>query len=220
VPCRYFPDWKDPLIMPGAKPTKSKFQTKAFDSKALAARKQREVERLPDDGSGKTTVWRVEKREKVEVKSSQIGHFYSGDSYVILYEYKEKAGKDAAFIYFWQGHNSSQDEKADSAIMAMQLDDEMGGYPVQVRYVCPSCFIVALARMRGSAAIRCSPLIPLVLFFSLRFFSYFVTPHMSQALLLHTISSSCSSHLTASHRAPHAGSCCARQGAAALLQDF
>jgi hypothetical protein len=55
--------------------------------------------------------------------------------YIILYEYKDQRGKEAAFIYFWQGHESSQDEKADSAIMAMQLDDEMGGYPVQVRVV-------------------------------------------------------------------------------------
>jgi hypothetical protein len=135
---QYFPGWKDPVVLPGTIPagmTKSKFKKQTFDHKAMFEQKKRELERLPDDGSGKLTVWRVEKREKVEVKSASIGHFYSGDSYVILYEYKDKRDKDAAFIYFWQGHNSSQDEKADSAIMAMHLDDEMGGYPVQVRVV-------------------------------------------------------------------------------------
>lgn len=135
---QFFPGWKDPLIMPGTIPagmSKSKFKKQTFDHKAMFEQKKRELERLPDDGSGKLTVWRVEKREKVEVKASSIGHFYSGDSYVILYEYTDNRGKDAAFIYFWQGHDSSQDEKADSAIMAMHLDDEMGGYPVQVRVV-------------------------------------------------------------------------------------
>jgi len=135
---QYFPGWKDPLILPGSAPagmTKSKFKKQTFNHKAMFEAKKRELEKLPDDGSGKLTVWRVEKREKVQVKESMIGHFYSGDSYVILYEYKDQRGKDAAFIYFWQGHQSSQDERADSALMAMHLDDEMGGYPVQVRVV-------------------------------------------------------------------------------------
>jgi len=135
---QYFPGWKDPVILPGQAPEgqrKSKFRRQTFDHRALFEQRKRELERLPDDGSGKLTVWRVEKREKVQVKESMVGHFYSGDSYVILYEYKDQRGKDAAFIYFWQGHRSSQDERADSAIMAMHLDDEMGGYPVQVRVV-------------------------------------------------------------------------------------
>ena len=32
----------------------------------------------------------------------RYGQFFSGDSYVVLYEYKDKRGKDAAFIYYWQ----------------------------------------------------------------------------------------------------------------------
>lgn len=124
------------IILPGqGGQTKSKFRRQTFDPKALFEKKKRDLERLPDDGTGELTVWRVEKREKVEVKGNMVGHFYSGDSYVILYKYKDQRGKDAAFIYFWQGHQSSQDERADSAIMTMQLDDEMGGYPVQVRVV-------------------------------------------------------------------------------------
>ena len=41
----------------------------------------------------------------------------------------------AAFIYFWQGRDSSQDERAAAALQAKALDDSMGGYPVQVRVV-------------------------------------------------------------------------------------
>jgi hypothetical protein len=52
----------------------------------------------------------------VPVPEHLYGQFFSGDSYVILYEYKDARGKDAAFIYYWQGTKSSQDEKADSAL--------------------------------------------------------------------------------------------------------
>lgn len=80
---QYFPGWKDPLILPGSAPpgvSKSKFKKQTFDHKAMFEKKKQELDRLPDDGSGNLTVWRVEKREKVEVKASDIGHFYSGDS--------------------------------------------------------------------------------------------------------------------------------------------
>jgi hypothetical protein len=81
---QYFPHWKDALILPGAVPagmSKSKFKKQTFDHKAMFEKKKQELDRLPDDGSGNLTVWRMEKREKVQV-TSQIGHFYSGDSYV------------------------------------------------------------------------------------------------------------------------------------------
>lgn len=36
-------------------------------------------------------------------------------------------------LYIWQGRESSQDEKGASALLAVSLDDEYGGRPVQVR---------------------------------------------------------------------------------------
>jgi hypothetical protein len=36
-------------------------------------------------------------------------------------------------IYFWQGDESSQDEKAASALLAKELDDQLGDRPMQVR---------------------------------------------------------------------------------------
>merc|ERR1719473_2402686 len=38
-------------------------------------------------------------------------------------------------IYFWQGRNSTQDEKGASALLAMKMDDELGGAATQVRVV-------------------------------------------------------------------------------------
>lgn len=97
-----------------------------FDIAAMRSRTEREKKSMPDDGSGNVTVWRIEKREKVLIDPALHGQFFSGDAYIVLYEYKDSRNKDAAIIYFWQGLKSSQDERADSALLATQLDDSMG----------------------------------------------------------------------------------------------
>ena len=87
---------------------------------------------------GKVTVWRIENFEKVLVKPENVGHFYSGDSYIVLYSYKKRRedgtvkSNEEHIIYFWHGNDSSQDEKGSSAILATMLDDELGGTPIQV----------------------------------------------------------------------------------------
>ena len=88
-----------------------------------------------DDGSGNITIWRIENFQKVAVAKEQYGQFYSGDAYIILYEYKDKRNTDRSIIYFWLGNNSSTDEKGSAALLTKELDDEMGGRPLQVRVV-------------------------------------------------------------------------------------
>ncbi len=58
--------------------------------------------------------------------------FYGGDSYILLYSYK-KGRSDEYIIYFWLGNESSSDEKGAAALLTVQLDDSLGGKPVQVR---------------------------------------------------------------------------------------
>ncbi|XP_061624984.1 gelsolin-like [Phyllopteryx taeniolatus] len=87
-----------------------------------------------DAGDGEKQVWRVEGQNKVSVDSSVIGQFWGGDSYIILYQYRHK-DRDGSVIYVWQGARSSQEELAASAILAIQLDEELGGEAVQVRVV-------------------------------------------------------------------------------------
>jgi len=104
-----------------------------IDVAALAQAKQ-EQESMADDGSGKLQIWRIEDFKKAEVPEDLYGQFYGGDSYIILYTYM-RGNSEEYIIYFWQGRESSQDEKGASALLATELDDSMGGRPVQVRVV-------------------------------------------------------------------------------------
>lgn len=99
------------------------------DSPAMAAQHG-----MVDDGSGEKQIWRIEESDKVAVDPSTHGQFYGGDSYIILYNYSH-GGRQGHIIYMWQGADSSHDEIGASAILGAQLDDELGGGPVQVRVV-------------------------------------------------------------------------------------
>ncbi|KAJ8286307.1 hypothetical protein GJAV_G00036950 [Gymnothorax javanicus] len=99
------------------------------DSPAMAAQHA-----MVDNGSGEKQIWRIEGADKVPVDPSTYGQFYGGDSYIILYNYRH-AGRQGHIIYMWQGMHSSQDEIGACAILAAQLDEELGGGPVQVRVV-------------------------------------------------------------------------------------
>ncbi|XP_052236637.1 advillin-like isoform X1 [Dreissena polymorpha] len=113
-----------------AKTVQTKFDASTLHSnRALAAQTQ-----MVDDGSGKTEIWRVEGFDLKPIRSQDIGLFYGGDCYVILYTY-EVNGKENYIIYYWQGLKSTTDEKGTSALKAVELDDKHGGAAVQVRVV-------------------------------------------------------------------------------------
>mmetsp|Transcript_8068 Transcript_8068/g.14597 ORF Transcript_8068/g.14597 Transcript_8068/m.14597 type:complete len:823 (+) Transcript_8068:52-2520(+) len=132
-----FGQWEPPMKFDFSTPVSSSVagsvEQKDLDMKALHERKTA-AEQPVDDGSGTIKVWRVEDFKKVEVEGSTVGQFFGGDSYVILYTYK-KNDVEEYIIYFWQGRDSTQDEKGASALLAKELDDELGDRPVQVRVV-------------------------------------------------------------------------------------
>lgn len=131
-----FQNWKEAnALLPGQTGTrKPTFVKKTFDTKTMQKKAAREAARLVDDGKGELEVWRIEDREMAVWPKEKYGHFYGGDSYILLYTYLRNS-KECRIIYFWQGHKSSQDEKAASAIHTVALDDKYGGEPVQVRVV-------------------------------------------------------------------------------------
>jgi len=81
-------------------------------------------------------VWRIEKFRVVPVEPKQYGSFYSGDSYIVLHTYKV-ANKDIFGwdVHFWLGQHTTQDEAGTAAYKTVELDDYLGGAPVQYREV-------------------------------------------------------------------------------------
>lgn len=85
-------------------------------------------------------VWRIEKF-KVKKSMTAPGTFYDDDSYICLNTYKckdmdgkptDKLGWD---IHFWLGKTTTQDEYGTAAYKTVELDDFLGGGPVQHREV-------------------------------------------------------------------------------------
>nr|XP_031318194.1 advillin isoform X3 [Camelus dromedarius] len=78
--------------------------------------------------------WRIEKMELALVPLSAHGSFYEGDCYIIL-STRRVGSLLSQDIHFWNGKDSSQDEQSCAAIYTTQLDDYLGGSPVQHREV-------------------------------------------------------------------------------------
>uniref|UniRef100_A0A182N393 Gelsolin-like domain-containing protein n=1 Tax=Anopheles dirus TaxID=7168 RepID=A0A182N393_9DIPT len=88
---------------------------------------------MPDNGQGAVEIWRVQNYDLVPVEPAAYGTFYSGDSYLVRYEYTVKAGGHGYIVYFWQGKTSSTHEKGASAMHAVRMDDELAGKAILVR---------------------------------------------------------------------------------------
>ncbi|XP_063703384.1 gelsolin-like [Culicoides brevitarsis] len=80
-------------------------------------------------------IWRIENFQPVPYPSKDYGKFYSGDSYIVLNTKIDDKGKPSWDIHFWLGLETSQDEAGSAAIYTVQLDDQLGGEPVQHREV-------------------------------------------------------------------------------------
>jgi hypothetical protein len=123
-----------PAPMPAAK---KRIPLTKFDVNKLFNRPQKPKEVLVDDGSGRTLMWivrRSESNEKVPLAKKDYGHFFSGESYLILYTYTIK-NTEHKMIYFWQGKNSTIMDKGFSAVLTIDLDDKLGGEAKQIRVV-------------------------------------------------------------------------------------
>jgi len=79
-------------------------------------------------------IWRVEKFQIKEWPKDKYGHFFDGDSYIVLHTYK-KEDKILYNVHFWLGLYTTQDEAGTAAYKTVELDDFLGGLPVQYREV-------------------------------------------------------------------------------------
>ncbi|XP_058870577.1 capping protein (actin filament), gelsolin-like b [Acipenser ruthenus] len=74
--------------------------------------------------------WRIEKLQPVPLPADQLGSFFTGDAYLVL----SNRGEESS-LHMWIGEKSSRDEQVACAMLATQLDDFLGGNPVQHREV-------------------------------------------------------------------------------------
>jgi hypothetical protein len=82
------------------------------------------------------TIWRIEKFEAVLIPKETYGEFFEGDSYIVEYTWRVKGKLKEAILYYWQGSDSSNDEKGASALLVTKFDDErFHGDATQIRVV-------------------------------------------------------------------------------------
>ncbi|KAI2664342.1 Gelsolin [Labeo rohita] len=80
-------------------------------------------------------VWRIENMDLVPVPKNLYGGFYTGDTYLILNTIKQNSGNLQYDLHFWIGDACSMDESGAAAIFTVQMDDFLGGKPIQYREV-------------------------------------------------------------------------------------
>lgn len=72
---------------------------------------------------GRIQIWRVDDFHKNPLAEHLYGHFWSNQSFLIRFTYKE-GNSDRVILYFWQGRGSSINEKGASAYLTKELGDE------------------------------------------------------------------------------------------------
>ncbi|KAJ3444584.1 villin [Anaeramoeba flamelloides] len=104
-----------------------------FDfSKMLKVENKEEI--LPNDGSGKSTIWWVDQNNKYPLEERYYGHFCQHQSYLIHYKYVPEQGKEYHCLFFWQGRDSPITEKGASAVLTIEMDNNtFGGEAKQIR---------------------------------------------------------------------------------------
>jgi gelsolin len=81
-------------------------------------------------------IWRIEKFQVVSWPKELYGSFYNGDSYIVLNTYKKNKSEKLCWdVHFWLGKYTTQDEAGTAAYKTVELDDLLGGEPVQHREV-------------------------------------------------------------------------------------
>ncbi|XP_061169748.1 uncharacterized protein LOC133179062 isoform X3 [Saccostrea echinata] len=87
------------------------------------------------------TVWHVLEYEHYKMPEPSFGQFHDGDTYVVRWQYmitnkgtnlkgtqsrRSLVGRERCAYFFWQGKNSTINEKGASALMTVELDEERG----------------------------------------------------------------------------------------------
>ncbi|KAK9057719.1 hypothetical protein SSX86_022555 [Deinandra increscens subsp. villosa] len=85
------------------------------------------------DTNGKLEVWSIDGGAKNPVASENIGKFYSGDCYIVLYSYHSREKKDDYYLCYWIGNDSTEEDQNTAAKLTTSMFNSLKGRPVQGR---------------------------------------------------------------------------------------
>ncbi|KAJ8622707.1 hypothetical protein MRB53_031236 [Persea americana] len=83
------------------------------------------------EGGGKIEVWRINGSSKTLVPKEDVGKFYSGDCYIVLYTYHSGDKKEDYYLCCWMGKDSVQDDQKTATRLANTMFNSLKGRPVQ-----------------------------------------------------------------------------------------
>ncbi|XP_028946360.2 villin-3 [Malus sylvestris] len=83
------------------------------------------------EGGGKMEVWCINGGAKTPLPKEDIGKFYSGDCYIILYTYHSGDRKEDYFLCCWFGKNSIEEDQKTASHLASTMSNSLKGRPVQ-----------------------------------------------------------------------------------------
>ncbi|XP_023538892.1 villin-3-like isoform X2 [Cucurbita pepo subsp. pepo] len=85
------------------------------------------------EGGGKMEVWRINGSAKTPLLVEDIGKFYSGDCYIILYTYHSGERKEDYFLCSWFGKDSIEEDQKMAMRLTNTMSNSLKGRPVQGR---------------------------------------------------------------------------------------
>ncbi|XP_028789451.1 villin-3-like [Neltuma alba] len=85
------------------------------------------------EGGGKLEVWRIDGGDKDPLPKGDIGKFYSGDCYMVLYTYHGGERKEDYFLCCWLGKDSVEEDQRMASQLANTMFNSLKGRPVQGR---------------------------------------------------------------------------------------
>ncbi|XP_068661853.1 villin-2-like [Aristolochia californica] len=80
---------------------------------------------------GKVEVWCINGSAKTPIPKEEIGKFYSGDCYIVLYTYHSGEKKEDYFLCCWMGKESTQEDQMMATKLATTMHNSLKGRPVQ-----------------------------------------------------------------------------------------
>ncbi|KAM0008068.1 putative villin headpiece, villin/Gelsolin, ADF-H/Gelsolin-like domain superfamily [Helianthus debilis subsp. tardiflorus] len=83
--------------------------------------------------NGKIEVWRINGSAKTPVPKEDIGKFYSGDCYIVLYTYHSNEKKEDYYLCCWIGKDSIEEDQNMAARLATTMFNSLKGRAVQGR---------------------------------------------------------------------------------------